>query len=216
MFTSAMGVHPLGERPQISLDDFPAAPLPNSVTVIAEPAGGLVVRFPDWNGERRTVLILATVYGLGLLLFVAVGGWPGWVAAVLVFLVALYLFGGFKTWRLASGTATIHYGWGRLASLGLKRVCTGVTSIQYELKAWDTAKGSWHNLNLVSGPRRELVASRTSHEPIRTSLSASTSPSPNLMPELVAVARVLSTALEVPIRVASYTVPAPDPWWAGD
>ena len=66
MFTSAMGVHPLGERPQISLDDFPAAPLPNSVTVIAEPAGGLVVRFPDWNGERRTVLILATVYGLGL------------------------------------------------------------------------------------------------------------------------------------------------------
>jgi hypothetical protein len=159
---------------------------------------------------------MAAIFGLVAVFFMAIGDSPPWVliAVVSVFLV-WFLFQGFQAWRLQPGTATVAYGWSWLVSIGVKKVLVEVTSVQYELEAWDAPKGAWHTVKLVSSGRKpDHVVSRTTHEPNRNQLPVSTPVELQLVPELLAVAQLFAGALDVPIRAVSYVVPAPDPWWA--
>jgi hypothetical protein len=141
---------------------------------------------------------------------------PGWLwLVVATFCFVWFLFEGFHTWRLQPGTAAINYGWGRLAKLGFRREFVDVTSVRYECQAWDNAEGAWHNVELVSSRRKpQLIVSRTSHGPLRNQQTISSSADPNLVQELVAVAQLFAEALGVPIRVLTFGVRSPDPWWA--
>jgi hypothetical protein len=171
---------------------------------------------PWGNGDSKALLYMAAVCGLAYVVFLALGAAPGLVLPALVmFWLVWFLFAGFHTWRLRPGTATITYGWGRLAKLGFKRVSVDVTSVLYELEAWDNGAGAWHNVKLVSSGREpQLIVSRTSNGALRNQLPISSSADLNLTQEVVAVAQLFAEALAVPSRVVTYVVRSPDPWWA--
>ncbi len=206
------------EGVEMALGDLPAARLLSHVKVEPELMGGVLVRMPDEVGAGRIMLSSAGIVVLVSLVFLALGVSPGWYLPVFPsFFLVGFLFAGFRTWRLGPGTATVEYGWRLLVKLGFKQVFVGVTSVRYELEAWDNADGAWHNVKLVSSGRKpQLVVSRTSHGPLRNQLPISSSASLDLIHEVVAIAQLFAKAVGVPGRVVIYVVPAPDPWWIGD
>ncbi len=93
-------------------------------------------------------------------------------------------------------------------------------SVRYELDVWDSGDGARHNVNLVSSvPRPGWVASPGGSHRLMSRLQTNTQISGSaLTPELVAVARLFSEALGVPVHLVRHVVPKPkrDPWWAAD